>query len=179
MGYFKTVQERINEFLSQFGRNYKNEPIFRLVWSTDQLENRYGTYNEFYNDVFLRTVQKTKLVPKYPYTKDRWIIERWADGSHFNSIELPDCKNGGYESIYVFEGPQKEYLEPILIVVQMVMYTFMHPRERGQIIADAKEEALRLDKELEQNIADLFDENYPIADKIHHGESVFIKSKEN
>ena len=50
---------------------------YRVVWSTGLTEKRHGTFNDYYGHIFVRSVVATREVPKYPYDKDRWVLERY------------------------------------------------------------------------------------------------------
>src|SRR5713226_957386 len=85
-------------------------PTFRLVWSETEYEKRYGTYNVFYGNLFVRTETGTLEMKKYPYVKDRYILERLV---HMPNPELPESNAGHYEGVFVFQDKHGNYLKPI------------------------------------------------------------------
>src|SRR5438046_3147991 len=115
--------DRINKILeARYGRTLRGDPNFRIVWSDDQYEYRFGRYNIFYGHIFVREEVGTKLVPKYSYIRQRWLIERFYDGSKLKTDDLPLSQNGGYEPVYVFESKSREYLSPTLKVCEILIW---------------------------------------------------------
>lgn len=111
--------DSINEkLLLYYGRELDGRQRYRVVWSTTQLETRVGEFNEFYGDIFLRKFVGIKEVPKYPYDKDRWVIERLF---YIKNPEILAEKPGSYEPIYVLKGPTGEFLPLNWKVVDLVV----------------------------------------------------------
>src|SRR5437899_6176000 len=106
------VVDLINEKLSLCGKNEYGDPIFRCVFSDDQIEKRKGTFNEYYGKIFVRTVVGIEEVRKYPWIRKRWIIERWASGGLAYHPDLDTDKNGVYVCVYVFQDSNGNYLSP-------------------------------------------------------------------
>ena len=99
-----------NKILKDYGTNPKGEPLFRIVWSSEQFEYRKGIFDEFIKgtNIYLRTVEDTIKTKKYPNSNERWILEKWFPPQ--NIPELPENVNGGYESIYVFQDKNGKFL---------------------------------------------------------------------
>jgi len=134
----KVGMEHINSFLTNFGTTLNGTPHWRLVWSDDQLEYRKGVFNEFYGDVFLRTIKGTREVRKYNYIKERWILERYFPPEMSYNPEIPTSVFGNYEPVYVFEDKNGNFLQPTLKVVEfiVVMAEKSTPQTEKQIIDD-------------------------------------------
>src|SRR5690349_20696244 len=121
---FRSIVERINTYLEDFGHLATGKPIFRCVFSTDQREDRKGEYAEFHGKMYLRTVTGIKNMPKYPNNQDMYLIERWCPPHLCKWDELPDSKeNGSYEPIWFFMTEDCQALPPNLEVAQIVMRT--------------------------------------------------------
>ena len=121
----------INKELKNYGSNIYGDPIFRCVFSDEQVENRKGTFNEFYGKIFLRTVTKIKEVNKYPWIKRRWLIERWASGSLAYHPDLETDRNGVYICVYVFQDKYGQYLPPVLWAAELVVKTLLNPKKKS------------------------------------------------
>lgn len=100
----------INRRLTNFGENSFSQPKWRLVWSDDQLEKRFGEFNEFYGKIFLRNFTGVMEVPKYPHIIHKWILERWMPPELAYHSDLPESNRGSYEPIYVFADKNNEPL---------------------------------------------------------------------
>lgn len=91
----------------------ENKAKFRIVWSTDQRENRFGEFIErTEGGVFLREVKGIQEVQKYPWDKDRWILEHlvYLNPNGVIARELVESRGWSYEWLYTFQGPNKEFL---------------------------------------------------------------------
>ena len=101
----------ITEYLSTKGRNIFNEPIYRLIWSDDQVEGRKG-YFEGSNYPSIREM------PKYNYIKERWILEKWFPPIQSDAI---DSSRGTYEPAWVFEDKDNNSLEPNILAISIII----------------------------------------------------------
>jgi hypothetical protein len=116
------MEEILNIYLKAQGKSITGEYLYRLVWSDNILENRYGTFNEFTSPgLFVRTFTGIKLVPKYSYIKERWILEKWAPGNLTRNPETPDASAGDYIPVYVFEDGKGKYLPPTRRVLEFLI----------------------------------------------------------
>lgn len=100
--------ESINDRLElYYGRELDGRPRYRVVWSTTQLEKRVGEFNEFYGSIYLRTFTGMKEVPKYPFDKDRWVVEKLF---YIKNPEIIAEKPGSYEPFYVMKDALGNFL---------------------------------------------------------------------
>jgi len=126
--------ESINEkLLLYYGREIDGRARYRVTWSSTQFETRIGDFNEFYGSIFLRSFRGVKQVPKYPYDKDRWIIEKLF---YIKNPEILAEKPGSYEPVYVLKGPQGEYL-PLNWKVVDVVVNFAEKKPVGIHLTDS------------------------------------------
>lgn len=165
----------------RYGINFKNEPVFRVVWSDDQFEDRLGTYEDYYNDtIFLRTVTCVRRVPKYSYVKARWILERWIAGELMEGYhdEVPGSTGGSYEPIYVYQDANENALplcEEVTYALISSLFTTVGKSERESIDASEKD---KKEKGIREADLDVMEEASPyLAGKLHDGEAVFIGDK--
>lgn len=111
----------INGELKKLGVNTYNEPIWRLVWSQDQLEKRFGEFNEFYGRIFLRSFTGVREVSKYPHIVNKWILERWFAGEKAYHPDNVESNRGSYEPIYVFADKDNNSLPLNMRVCEIVI----------------------------------------------------------
>ena len=74
----KFLREQINELLiNHFGIDtISGLPIWRVSWAPDHYEKRFGTWQDYHGDIYLRTVTEMREVPKYPHLPMHYIFER-------------------------------------------------------------------------------------------------------
>jgi len=102
-------------------------PIFRVIWSDDEMEHRHGTFDDITaNGIYLKTVTETRYLPKYKqWIHGRHILERLVLVPEFQRHELP-ASNMSYEPLHVFrKGDDNEtvdgYLPPRLDVAKFIV----------------------------------------------------------
>lgn len=98
--------------------------IWRVVWSEDQYEMRYGTYDDYSDGgIWLRQVTEVRRAPKYKqWVPEKYVLERLVAVPEINQDELPESKIS-YELLYVFENKDGNYLPPKFTVAKFVIDT--------------------------------------------------------
>src|SRR5882724_10009065 len=138
-----TEIEKLNKWLENEGKSPDNKIIYRLVWSNKIFEHRFGLFHDFTESgLFIREIRETRLVRKYNYINERWILEKWAPGNLTANKETPNSLTGDYIPIYVFETSKGEYLAPNERSLKFIL-DFM----RGRIRKDEEPPPEFLEKE--------------------------------
>jgi hypothetical protein len=146
-----TEAQRLNKWLETQGKSIDGHVLYRLIWSDKVYEHRHGLYRDFTESgLFLREVKETRLVRKYNYINERWILEKWAPGNLTAHKELPDALGGDYIPVYVFEDKKGNYLPPTEKVLQLIL-DFMggkirKPDEESQEAIEEKEIAYQMEE---------------------------------
>lgn len=115
------AQGEINRWLAlSYGIGEDDRPIYRLVWGPNQYENRWGTFDEYAGEIFIRRFIGVKYLPKYQEHGAKYILERQV----FNY--QPEILVGvrlSYEPIWVFDKKDKDgnILHPWLAAIQFFM----------------------------------------------------------
>ena len=160
----------IDRFLDSQGESINGVKRYRLVWSTDQLEIRKGTFNEFYGSVFLRQVSGVKLVPKYPFVQDRWILEKYFGPEFTQNDELPEAQRiGSYEPIFVFQDRNGDPL-PVTLWATEFIVGFDRRGSKPDPCGDRALEQRAEDKEFNR-LLDSIDTS-PIQSLLHSREAI-------
>lgn len=130
------------------------QPIFRVVWSEDQFENRK---TKFTDEGFELLQPEIRWLPKYrQYIQNKYILERLVLVPDANASDLPTQRQS-YEPLWVFMTDKGDALAPNLEVCKFVIDTLYaaigkRPLEK---IAEAKNPN---------------DPNAPITSKMEHYE---------
>jgi hypothetical protein len=133
-----TEVKNLNNWLKSQGTSITGQVIYRLVWSEEILEHRYGLFNDFTKQgIFIRQAIETRLVRKYNYINERFILEKWAPGNLTASSETPDAASGDYLPIYVFENKKGNYLSPTRKVLEFII-NYMNGRVNKDEVIDEK-----------------------------------------
>jgi hypothetical protein len=163
--------ESINKRLAdQYGIETESTlPIWRVVWSNDQLEKRLMDVSPTGISLIHPMVFE---VPKY-LTKDRFILERLVYVPEEQQKELAGVRKS-YEPLWVFESVQKEYLPPRTDACQFVIDLVLaamnrRPGEMAKYVeVDDKEERIaKLSEEL-------FGNETQVSDALTYKEGIVV-----
>lgn len=128
-GNYMSDELTINRWLKEhFGTSLDGRPNFRVCWTTGLTEKRHGTFNDFVaqTDILIRTWTGVKEVPKYPFYKDRWVLEKLEYIG--NNKEL--LEKTGYEPLWIFQTADGSFLPLVHRAVAFFMYFYTN---RGNI----------------------------------------------
>lgn len=134
------INKRLKDY---FGKSLDGRPNFRIMWSTNEKETRIGDYNVFYGKIFIRREPGAKVVAKYPFNKDRWVLERLI---YERNPEILSSENGTYEPLYFFEDSEHNPLPVIWNAVEYAVTTVLFGEKTKVHKSGEAEEA---DKEVE------------------------------
>jgi hypothetical protein len=110
----ETIEAINGQLVENFGIDtITGLPIWRIVWSEDQFEKRFGTYDDYTkNGLYIRTVTEVREVPKYrQWIHEKYVLERLVIVPEENQDELPTAKLS-YENLWTFEDVNGNYLPP-------------------------------------------------------------------
>jgi hypothetical protein len=143
----KVIIDSINATLLERYRVLDGRPIYRIVWSDDQMELRKGNYNEFYGHIFLRNYTAIKWIKKYwNYNTPRWVFEKLVFIAGNKALkemqdELVQSGNGTYEPIYSFVDKDENPLPVVWEVVEFMLWKLHNPAGVNPSLAKAAVEA--------------------------------------
>jgi hypothetical protein len=131
------------------------QPIFRVVWSEDQLEKRL-------TDTTLEGLQllypEIALLPKYrQWIQEKWVLERLVIVPEVNESELLNVKLS-YEPLWVFQNDREEYLPPTLWAAKFVVDTVYAAMGKKSLAKYVDEEAKNPEEFREKRINQLQEE---------------------
>ena len=117
------IEEINKHLLDNYGYFAIDTPNFRVVFSDDQYEKRFGTFEDYNGAIFIRRVEEVREVPKYWHVKERYILERAMP------ILTPDAqkelvnKKFDYYVVWTFETGDGKALPPKYAVCYYVIET--------------------------------------------------------
>lgn len=162
-----------------FGLYLDGQPNWRVVWSENQLEKRFGTYEDRTPEgLFIRRVTEVREVPKYKqYIHNRYILERLLPVPSNDPEGAPVTKLT-YEPLWVFEGSAGQPIPPTFEACKFIVDKVVDAMAKPGVHAQYKEtndDVRREDKAEFDHIHEaLFGSESSIADALHYGKGVFI-----
>lgn len=117
----KNTIESVNRKLLENYQILDGRPIYRVVWSWDQLEKRFSDkWTDWYGQILIRSEHKgVREIRKYWYMKTPcWVLEKliFMRGQwHLKELmkELVEAQNGTYEPILPFFHEQSNKHLPV------------------------------------------------------------------
>src|SRR5262245_54380644 len=103
MEAINSLNQRLIDY---FGHDDLGRAIWRIVWSDFQYEKRLTQYSK---EGFELIYPKVEELPKYPYVKSKWVLERLVLVPEINELELPVSKVS-YEPMWIFQNDREENL---------------------------------------------------------------------
>lgn len=149
-------------------------PIWRVVWSDDQREKRMMDCTPSGIQLLYPCVFETA---KYPYIKERYVLERLVVIPECNQDELPTSKLS-YEPIWVFRGEHGEYLPPKIEAAKFVVDTVYAALGKTSLAKYKDSEKNTTEEGRQQRITELTEELYgdetDTCDALRYGEGVVV-----
>ena len=145
------VVNAINRRLHKEYRVLDGRPIYRIVWSEDELELRKGKFTDWYGSIFIREYFAVKRVRKYWHLKnpcyvlEKLIFIRGKEELKEIASELLEVSRGSYEPLYTFCDSESNPLPVNWKVVDLILYTLHHPVKRTE--SDARADLLKEEME--------------------------------
>jgi len=158
-------------------------PMWRIVWSEDQFEHRYGTFEDFSPaGIYLRTVTEVRWVPKYrQWIHNKYVLERLVLIPEVNRGDLPATRMS-YEPMYPFETNSGQYLPPRLDAAEFVIDSVLSVQGKGNLArykdpvsGISNEEYMEMkSQEIEKLQEELFGNETDTGDSLAHGEAIVV-----
>ena len=116
-----------------YGSIVEGKQTFRIVWSDDQYEDRFGEYEDYYGHIFLRSFKGVRRVKKYQEDPPSYVLERLLPNSVPNEI-LDSFVT--YEPLYFFKDDQGEQLPLAWRAIELMMWVILYgPKKAVERVA--------------------------------------------
>lgn len=168
------VQQINRQLIEEYGIDSDGGgAMWRVSWSNDQYEKRLSKFTPEGIELLLPEVQ---TLPKYPWIKDRWILERLVLIPEVNTIEIPEFKKS-YECMWKFENAYtEEALPPQFVVAKFVadtVYASLGKQSMAKYVdEEAKNPIESREKRINQLTEELFGDESSLLGRTITGEAV-------
>lgn len=144
------------------------EPIYRVVWSEDQIEKRLTSFTK---DGFQLLTPIVREIPKYrQWIQEKFILERLTIVPEINKDEI--ITKTSYEPLWVFEDNNGNFLPPALWACKFCIDTVHAALGRSSLAKYVDEEAKNPVEYREQRIQqmekELFGNETATGDALAH-----------
>ncbi len=177
---------RINKQLeSFFGKADDGRANWRVVWSDDQFEKRFGRFEDRTPEgLLIRVAEEVRTVPKYrQWIQSRWVLERLTPVPEAQKAELIDVKLS-YEPIYVCQTQFGDPLPPRIDAFKFMIENLLDNMNQSPKLKykdpDSNPEEARANESarIDKLQKELFGNETDIGDALAHKEGVgFTTSK--
>lgn len=160
--------EALNKRLAEYYGYRENKQRFRLVWANDEREKRWGVFEDFVGDIFIRQVSEVREVPKYPFAKNRYVLEVLA-----SQVSSEVMNHNGYEPVFVFDN-NGIYLDPVWTAIEFIIHAIQQPVEKDTPAELERQEERRFNKEVEDFKIMLENQSPTLAGMLKDGEAITV-----
>ncbi len=166
--------QRINDSLrDSYGIDTaSNRPMWRVVFSDDQVEKRLCTHSPKGILLLQPEVQER---PKYQWIKHKWILENLVVVPDYQRKELAGLQTS-YEHIFSFHDKDGNPLPPRYDVCQFVIHLIEIAKGTDPSIAKYHEDPEKAAKELKEMEEYLHGNETDVGDALMYGTGVSVPS---
>jgi hypothetical protein len=116
----ESIESLNQQLIDLFGIDtISGQAIWRISWSENEYEHKRMDYSPGGIKLLFPEVFRVK---KYPYIKERYVLERLVIVPEVSQSEIPASKVS-YEPMWTFESATGEYLPPIIGAAKFVVDT--------------------------------------------------------
>lgn len=171
-----------NRLRDHFGLFENGQPNFRIVWSEDQFEYRFGTYEKrSASGLYLGEETVTKYVPKYSqWMPNQWVLERLTGiGGKVTAKEL--TTKTSWEPLFGFGiGRNNIQWDSVKVLIEDLLEKahahFYGPKYKEGLDTLPTKEGIEYRVNAYKKL--LAENDSPMADALYHGEGVAIPNKQ-
>jgi hypothetical protein len=170
---------RINtQLVTHFGVDtVSGQPIWRISWSNDQYEYRETDCTP---EGLTLVSPEIKLLPKYQWIKNRWILERLVVVPEFQQRELGG-KQVSYECAWKFEDRDEQAVQPKFeackFVIDIIYAAQGHQPFPKYIDPDSEEPIEAQKKRIDDLVEQLFGDESSLMMRTVTGEAIVVPTK--
>lgn len=149
-------------------------PIWRVVWTTDQLEKRLTNVTE--SGIELIHPQVIEMKKYIPSLQNRYVLERFVIVPEFQQKEI--CTAVSYEPLFFFEDKNNNPLPPFYRICEFIIYNILFAQGQAGTLAKYKEDPdEKRREELDKMLELFFGNETAVTDALQVREGVVLPSK--
>lgn len=157
---------------NKYGWFLSTHPSWKVIWSNDAREYRRGIFRDFTPEgIFVREVEETRLLQKYFYIKDKYVLER----------ALIDGETVKFEPMWTFEDANGNALEPKFVACVFIIDTVYDAMAHKRVpekhpLSDPKTAPEVRKAEIDAMVKELYGNESHAADKLSIQEGIVVPS---
>jgi hypothetical protein len=165
----ETVETINQRLIDHFGRYLDGTPMFRVVWSSDQVEKRRTNLTPEGWELPYEIVREVK---KYSYAQDRWILEKLTEVDDFQGQEL--VTKLSHEPAWVFETKKGDYLPLNWLAVDFVVKRILKMLDPDDFVETEKETPEARRRKAAETYAALWGNESETTDAMRYKEGIVV-----
>ena len=167
----ETINQRLED---HYGTTDDGRPIFRVVWSDEQVEKRIVTHLDSGVELLYPEPREVK---KYPYIRALYVLERLVLVPEVNQKELLGLKTS-YEPIWTFCDAHRNPLPPIWNAAKLVVDTLYAALGKASLVKylDVQNTPEAREKRITELETELFGNESSVTDALTYKEGVTVPS---
>lgn len=153
-----------------YGKDLLNQPIYRIIWSEDEIEKRFATFRDWVpgTNILIREVTEVREVKKYSTYEPQYILEKLFFNQHNTEILDNNTFNPQkctYEPMWAFGKDKNGRIRrPVWRAIELLITCINNPSKMTPSEMDEAE--FNQAREDERIMNDLLEEHIP-NDSLH------------
>jgi hypothetical protein len=125
------INQRLRDL---YGCDLLGQPVYRVVWSEDQIEKRFADFTDFVpnTNILLRKVTEMREVKKYSYLEPQYVLEKLFRNQHNKEI-LDNAtlapQSCTYEPLWAFDYDGKLPKQPVWRAIELIIMSVNNPEK--------------------------------------------------
>jgi len=164
-----------------YGTDLLKQPIYRVVWSDDQIEKRFSTFRDFLEgtDIFLREVTEVRECRKYRDYPKQYILEKQFFNQHNKEIlanDSFDFARTTYEPVWAFGQEDNGLPKPVVWrAIELILMSINNPKKlTPSQMSDSEFEQAKKDELLFQDLLNKHVKNDSLHSAIKDGDTIML-----
>lgn len=163
-----------------YGKDFLGQAIYRVVWSDDEIEKRFSTFEDYVpgTNILLRRVTEVREVKKYSYLEPQYVLEKLFFNQHNKEIldnKTLNPQTCTYEPLWAF-GRENKHPKPVVWrAVELILMMSVNPKKLTP--SEMNDAELKQAFEDEKLMMDLLNEhikNDPLHSAVQDGDAVML-----
>jgi len=183
------IREINRNLVEHFGKDFLDRPVYRVVWSDDLVEKRFGTFRDYVSgtNILLREVTEVREVRKYSYLEPQYVLEKLFINQHNTEILESDTFNPQhctYEPVWCFGHDSshkygKKARQPVWRAIQLLITMLLNPKKlTSSEMNDAEKAQAFKDEQVLMDLLNTHIKSDAMHSAIQDGDAVIVSSNQ-
>lgn len=172
------INQRLRDI---YGKDFLDQPIYKVVWSADEIEKRFSTFEDYVpgTNILLRRSTEVREVKKYTYLEPQYVLEKLFVNHHNKEIldnKTLSPQNCTYEPVWAF-GVEKNGRPKVVVwrAIELILLSLNNPKKlTPSQMNDVEIEQAKKDEKLMLDLLNEHVKNDPFHSSVQDGDTILL-----